>query len=343
MRDKLAVLNVTNWCNHACVYCSEAVEHDGSVVPLPQVAGLLDELLERRYTRVHFMGGETTLRRDLFELLDLALAKGLLVGIATNGVRFANRDFAQRVLGRLAFLELSLVTPIREDYRAVTGQDHQARVVQGLRNIMDLRGSMSVPSPLTINVVVCSLNRTAPLETVKLLAEMDLPKATFVLLVRARRKGRARRREELLLDERTTADSFRPALRLARDLGVPVMFRGLPTCALAEFVGHNNDAVDALLEPTIAYLNRQPIYAGIDIDAHRDGDSSVRRRMTECDGCPLAGACQGLDDDLPGESGPLCPWPELPTESQVRQALSEGPMGALLRHPADGSWPPPLD
>jgi MoaA/NifB/PqqE/SkfB family radical SAM enzyme len=343
MRDKLAVLNVTNWCNHACVYCSEAADHDGSVVPLSQIAGMLDELLERRYTRVHFMGGETTLRRDLFDLLDLARSKSLLVGIATNGVRFANRDFARRVLQRLAFLELSLVSPIREDYLTVTGQDHQGRVVQGLRNIMELRSSMPSPSPLTINVVVCSLNRNAPLETVKLLAEMDLPKATFLVLVRARRKGRARQRQEVLLDERQTAESFRPALQLARDRGVPVLFRGLPTCALVEFVGHNNDAIDAVLQPTIAYLNRQPIYEGIDIDAHRDGDISWRRRMVECDGCPLAGVCRGLDDDLPGESEPSFPRPELPTERQVLEALRNGPMGALLRQPIDGSWPPPTD
>lgn len=343
MRDKLAVLNVTGRCNHTCAYCSEGTERTPRDVALSQVEVMLDELCARRYTRVHYMGGETTLRRDVLELLDLTRSKGLQVGVATNGTRLADRAFAEELLRRICCLELSLVSPDRDDYRAVTGRDHQPRVLAGLRHVVDLRRTMPALVPLTINVVVCALNQAAPWQAARLLAEMELPQATFLELVRARRKGRAEQQPALLLDAVATDASFRPALELARQQRLPVLFRGLPTCALVEFVGHNHDAVDAVLEPSVAYMNRRPIYEGIDIAAHHDEDLAWRRRMARCDGCPLAALCQGLDDDLPADWAPLCTAAELPEPGQVEAALAAGPLGALLRHRDDGRWPPPFE
>ncbi len=329
MRDKLAVISITSFCNHACVFCSEGDTHHGEMVPLSRVKATLGELVGRGYNSVNFMGAETTLHRDFPAILDEVHAHGMTVALTTNGTRLANRAYAESIVPKLARIEVSLPSADRERYRQITGRDHLDRVIRALRHIGQISRDMDAPCAVSVNTVVCRLNIDAPQQVAELLGELDLGPLYFLHLIRARPDGRADERPEMLLSLEACAESFRRGVRAARALGVPVMFRGLPTCCLFDEVAHNFLTLETLTRPEYAFLNKGPLQEGATIKDKENLDRLGNRYVAACQGCGVRLLCPGLSDDMPVEAsmGPPRPCPSL---HALAQHMHTGPLAPMI-------------
>lgn len=90
---------VTLQCNAHCLHCySESgpgVRHPLEL-STPDALAIIDQLAEAGLLILAFSGGEPLMRRDIFQLIDRAVAKGLVVTVATNGA-IINDRMAQRL------------------------------------------------------------------------------------------------------------------------------------------------------------------------------------------------------------------------------------------------------
>ncbi len=97
-------LLVTYACNFICDHC-QTMSHPGAEwgLPFETIARLIGEIRELGAKRLTISGGEPMVRKDLFDIIDVANGHGLKVHLATNG------SLVERNRERLARANLSSV------------------------------------------------------------------------------------------------------------------------------------------------------------------------------------------------------------------------------------------
>ena len=83
-RRPIVVWNVTHACNLACSHCY-AAEGGGSELSTEEAKAVVGDLARFGVPVVLFSGGEPFMRRDVFDLAELAREKGMRVTFSTNG------------------------------------------------------------------------------------------------------------------------------------------------------------------------------------------------------------------------------------------------------------------
>src|SRR5262245_27250553 len=79
---------VTRLCNARCVHCysdSGPGVRDQDELSTGAALRIIDDLADAGLLILAFSGGEPLMRRDIFELIDRARSRGLVVNIASNG------------------------------------------------------------------------------------------------------------------------------------------------------------------------------------------------------------------------------------------------------------------
>jgi mycofactocin radical SAM maturase len=88
---------LTYACNLACVHClSSSGRRDPRELSTDEAKRVIDELRELQVFYVNLGGGEPTIRRDFFELVDYSVANSIGVKFSTNGA-FLDRAAATRL------------------------------------------------------------------------------------------------------------------------------------------------------------------------------------------------------------------------------------------------------
>lgn len=102
----LAHILVTNRCNLRCVYCfSNANKTKDLDIPLDRLYSVVDQLKNSGTKLITITGGEPCLRKDIGNIIDYILKKGIMVELVTNGINFQkNLDYMKK----LDFLAISI-------------------------------------------------------------------------------------------------------------------------------------------------------------------------------------------------------------------------------------------
>jgi sulfatase maturation enzyme AslB (radical SAM superfamily) len=121
-------------CNNKCLYCP--VCHKD--LPQPDLNSLLDSLKKREGDNVALYGGEPTLSKDLFAIIDAAKKNGCRrIKLITNGRAFSDAQFLYRVIAagcRLFEIKLWGSHPPLHDHLTGTAGSFQ-ETVRGLENL----------------------------------------------------------------------------------------------------------------------------------------------------------------------------------------------------------------
>ncbi len=125
MNRPLFVFEITPRCNLACTYCYNVWKAEGepcpSELPLAEIENLADSIQAARPVSVTLTGGEPLLRDDLCEIVSMFRKRGILVGIATNGL-LLDRDTAESLKeAGTSWFEVSVTSVSGEGYRDLTG------------------------------------------------------------------------------------------------------------------------------------------------------------------------------------------------------------------------------
>lgn len=127
---------LTYSCNLACVHClSSSGRRDPRELTTDECKALIDEWAEMGVFYVNIGGGEPTIRRDFFEIVEYAISSGVGVKFSTNGSRI-DAAMAQR-LAAMDYLDvqISIDGATAEVNDAVRGVGSFAMATRAMENL----------------------------------------------------------------------------------------------------------------------------------------------------------------------------------------------------------------
>jgi len=179
----VVVWNITRRCNLKCVHCYAHAKNIPFDNELSTTEGkiLIDDLAEFGVPVILFSGGEPLVRKDLPELADYAVKKGMRAVISTNGTLITPQTARTLKDIGLSYVGISLdgMEEINDRFRGVKGAFKSA--LEGIENCK--KAGIKVGLRFTIN----KSNAGQIPEIFKLLEEMDIPRVCFYHLVYAGR------------------------------------------------------------------------------------------------------------------------------------------------------------
>jgi len=218
-RDKrpVVVWNVTRRCNLKCVHCYAHARNvpDANELTTSEGKHLIDDLARFGAPVLLFSGGEPLVRKDLPELAEHAVGKGMRAVISTNGT-LITRNMARKLKAiGLSYVGISLdgMEQTNDRFRGVEGAYKSA--MEGIENCK--AAGIKVGLRFTIN----KFNSDEIPAIFGLLEERDIPRACFYHLVYAGRGSE-------LVAEDSTHEETRAAVDTILDLTKRLHDRGDP-------------------------------------------------------------------------------------------------------------------
>ena len=218
-KDKrpVVVWNVTRRCNLKCVHCyahatEEAVSDE---LTTDEGKALIDDLAAFGVPVLLFSGGEPLVRKDLPELAEYAVQKGMRAVISTNGTLITAKMAQKLKAIGLSYVGISLdgMESINDEFRGITGAFKSA--MKGIQNCQE--AGIKVGLRFTIN----KANATEVPKIFDLLEEKKIPRVCFYHLVYAGRGSK-------MVDEDLTHEEARRVVDLIIDRTKDLHNRGIP-------------------------------------------------------------------------------------------------------------------
>ncbi|MHC5080447.1 MAG: 12,18-didecarboxysiroheme deacetylase [Planctomycetota bacterium] len=109
-KKPVVVWNVTRRCNLRCVHCYAHARGRGGRGELTREEGyaLIDDLAGFGTPVILFSGGEPLLRKDLFDLLDRAVSRGMRTVVSTNGTLIGEGEADRLASAGVSYVGISL-------------------------------------------------------------------------------------------------------------------------------------------------------------------------------------------------------------------------------------------
>ncbi len=213
----VVVWNVTRRCNLKCVHCyAHAQDMTSFEDELSTEEGkkFLDDLADFKVPVILFSGGEPLVRKDLPELAEYAVKKGMRAVISTNGTLItSNKARMLKEIG-LSYVGTSLdgMEAVNDRFRGVKGAFKSA--INGIRNCQE--AGIKVGLRFTIN----KFNVDEIPNIFDLLEEMNIPRVCFYHLVYAGR-GSGLVKDNLTHEEtRSSVDLIIERTKLLHEKGI---------------------------------------------------------------------------------------------------------------------------
>ncbi|HOT28676.1 MAG TPA: radical SAM protein [Candidatus Ozemobacteraceae bacterium] len=215
-RRPVVVWNCTRRCNFKCVHCytdSCNLDYEGELTT-EEGRRFIDDLADFKIPALLFSGGEPLMRRDVFELAEHAVGRGLRPVLSTNG-SLIDETTASR-LKNIGFIYVGIsldgIGPTNDSFRGVAGAFEAA--MRGFRTCRAVGQRVGLRLTLTRRNV-------ADLDAIfDFLLEEKIPRACFYHLVYSGR-GRTIEGEDLTHEEsRRALDTICRRTRQAVEAGV---------------------------------------------------------------------------------------------------------------------------
>lgn len=158
----MVILGISDICNFNCLFCLDKDLKGKGAASLSQINAIFDQIRKNGEDTVMFMKGESLIRKDLMQILDLARSKDLKVCLTTNGAMLSSFDFLTQIIDRgVCRLNISMHSHIPKVANAIARVPDCFRLQRkALLNIdrYNRVRNMRDRIPVRVNVVVCRLN-----------------------------------------------------------------------------------------------------------------------------------------------------------------------------------------
>jgi radical SAM protein with 4Fe4S-binding SPASM domain len=158
-RPLMVKMKLTWQCNLACGMCDYWRQDLATPLTFDLVTRTLDDLAALGCRKVHFSGGEPTLRPDLPDIIAHARRLKLRVTLTTNGT-LVTHDLAKRlVVAGLNSVCVSIDSPVRSVHDRIRGAPGAFKqTIAGVRELHRAAKQRGVSLPIRINTVVSREN-----------------------------------------------------------------------------------------------------------------------------------------------------------------------------------------
>jgi mycofactocin radical SAM maturase len=157
---------LTYACNLACVHClSSSGRRDPRELTTAECKAVIDELQRMQVFYVNIGGGEPTVRKDFWDLVDYATAHRVGVKFSTNGSRITPQVAARLAASDYVDVQISLDGATAEVNDHVRGPGSYATAIRAMEHLADAGFAGFKLS------VVCTRNNIGQLDAFKTIAD----------------------------------------------------------------------------------------------------------------------------------------------------------------------------
>ena len=150
-------IETTRKCNSQCAFCpigNEKPEFKKGEMTIDQMLTVLNNFSDMNIIAVSFLGGEPTLKKNLYEVANYGKKKHIVSQVSTNGILLG--DVVDDYTREFDVIVVSLDTLDPERYREIRGVDGYDKVINGIKESVKL--SKKYNTTIFVNTVVCSKN-----------------------------------------------------------------------------------------------------------------------------------------------------------------------------------------
>jgi len=218
-KDKkpVVVWNMTRRCNLKCVHCyAKALdEHGKDEIDTAQAKTIIDDLAAYGAPVMLFSGGEPLVRKDLVELAQHAVSKGMRAVISTNGTLITPAKARELKSVGLSYVGISLDggEDIHDRFRGVPGAFKKA--LRGIENCQN--EGLKVGLRFTIN----KRNASEIPVLFDLVRDLNVPRICFYHLVYSGRGSDLIKEDLDHAETRAAVDLIMDRTRALFDAGLP--------------------------------------------------------------------------------------------------------------------------
>jgi AdoMet-dependent heme synthase len=130
-------LDLTYRCNERCVHCY-LDHHDHGEMTTAEIKDLLDQMAEAGVFYLTISGGEITMRRDFFAILEHARARTFCIKLKTNGILIGEKEADRLKSLGVESIQVSIYSHRQEIHDAITKLPGSLK--QSIEAIRRLRG-----------------------------------------------------------------------------------------------------------------------------------------------------------------------------------------------------------
>lgn len=217
-----------------------------------------------------FSGGEPTIRKDIFKLIDYSKSQGLSFGLITNARMLSSESFFNRLAGKdIKRIYTTLHSYNKEIHNKISCSNSFEQTVKGIRNAVN-RGTW-----ILVNFVITKENLEDIEETVQFLTELKVEyiKLSFVEPVTKQDMEQVPKIED-------TAKEVRKVLKRFPNSG----WDGFPLCLMK---GFENRIMNMK-------TNNIKIISDVWEEKFYPADEGNKIKPTICKGCSRKNECEGI-------------------------------------------------
>jgi MoaA/NifB/PqqE/SkfB family radical SAM enzyme len=115
-----ALIELTHSCNLKCIHCY-CVAENRPLIKLDEIENLLQQLADLGCLSLTFSGGEVFLRKDFFDILEIAKREHFIIRVFTNGTLITERIATKLANFTPVETELSLYAADAKKHDCITG------------------------------------------------------------------------------------------------------------------------------------------------------------------------------------------------------------------------------
>ncbi|MBQ2184558.1 MAG: radical SAM protein, partial [Lachnospiraceae bacterium] len=203
-------------CNQQCVHCYAAGQKNANEEELStdDWKKIIDKCRKEGIPQLTFTGGEPTMRKDLFELIDYA--KWFVTRLNTNGI-LLSEDYCSKLKEvSLDSMQITFYSSDAKIHNELVGSEKYEYTVNGIKNALAAGISVSINTPL------CTLNRDY-LKTLEFLHSLGIMYVTCSGLITT---GNALKdsSEKLQLEKDEIKNILKDAVKYCFDNGMEISF-----------------------------------------------------------------------------------------------------------------------
>ena len=203
-------------CNQQCVHCYAAGQKNANEEELStdDWKKIIDKCRKEGIPQLTFTGGEPTMRKELFELIDYA--KWFVTRLNTNGI-LLTEDYCSKLKEvSLDSMQITFYSSDAKIHNELVGSEKYEYTVNGIKNALAAGISVSINTPL------CTLNRDY-LKTLEFLHSLGIMYVTCSGLITT---GNALKdsSEKLQLEKDEIKNILKDAVKYCFDNGMEISF-----------------------------------------------------------------------------------------------------------------------
>lgn len=283
-------------CNNRCIFCVTGDNAPRTFLDFKLIRGTL-ERYRKDYSKLILTGGEPSIRKDFFMILELAYRLGYKIILETNARIFSDEQFCERI----KYYNIDITTHI-ESYKPNT-HDFITRVPDSFfETIAGIRHLRKNCRKITVKIMLTKFNYKHILYTVKFLTGLGVDTIWSVFLTP---QGHARQYFDLIMPTYLEVMPFvnKALIWLKNNSKISIVIENFPYCIVdPEFINYmmekpiEDKRIMFGIFPDESPLNEHKYY----IFEERP---IQKKKFTQCSKCKLDRICEGVYKEYAEKKG----------------------------------------